>query len=183
MPRIRLTPSRILGAAGALAAGVLGATLAAGGSYAYLNATATVSASGGTITAGTAALLLQLGAGTPAASVTPPASQYANMLPGDIVNQVITVSNTGHAALNVTAAVSADGAWETRLVTGACPAAGTVIPGAALTTTPSTSGYIVAGASAAICVQVVLPTAAPAAGTEAGTASFVLTLDGTQATS
>ncbi|TXK17067.1 hypothetical protein [Homoserinibacter sp. GY 40078] len=175
----RVTLGRIFGATAAVIVGTMAAVVAAGGSYAYLNASAVVGQTGAAVTAGTSTLLVQRGSDAAAATVVLPSSLFQGMLPGDVVNQTLTVLNTGDADLQVTAALTGTSAWETRVAVGACPSSGT-LPGGALTTVPSASGGLAAGTSAAICLQVVLPATAPASA-EGTTTSFSLVLTGSQA--
>jgi hypothetical protein len=174
--RLRFTPGRIAAAAAAILLGVFAAAGTAAGSFAYLNATAQTTA-GSTISAGTSALTIQSGAGVPSASVTLPATVWNRMLPGDIVGQTVTVTNTGDAPLAVSARLSGTSAWEFRVNVGACPA--TQIPGAALTTTSSATGALPAGASATLCIQTTLPTGA-ANSAQGTTPVLQLLLDGVQ---
>ncbi|MBN9141355.1 MAG: hypothetical protein J0H23_11065 [Micrococcales bacterium] len=166
----------LLSIAAAIGVGISIAVLAAGGSYAYLNVTVTTGATGSTITAGTSGLTLKRGADPATSTLTIPASVYANMLPGDVVSQTLTLANTGDARQAVTALITSDGAWETRIAPAAC--AGTLMT-TALSSTPVSLTTLAAGASQAICVQVVLPVSAPGAtmGTSLG---YTLTLSGTQ---
>jgi len=151
----------LLSIAAAIGVGISIAVLAAGGSYAYLNVTVTT---------------LKRGADPATSTLTIPASVYANMLPGDVVSQTLTLANTGDARQAVTALITSDGAWETRIAPAAC--AGTLMT-TALSSTPVSLTTLAAGASQAICVQVVLPVSAPGAtmGTSLG---YTLTLSGTQ---
>lgn len=169
----------ILSIAGALGAGVAIAVLAAGGSYAYLNFTVPTT-SGGTLNAGTAGVTLARGTDPATTALTIPASVYQRMLPGDIVNQSLTIANTGTVDLAMVVTATSDGAWETRAQPGACPAG--VLPTTAFTTTPVSYGTLPAGTSAAFCLQVVLPAGAPAA-TENTSISYTVTFDGTQVAS
>lgn len=166
----------LLSIAGALGAGVSIAVLAAGGSYAYLNVTVPAGASGGTITAGTSSLTLKRGSDAATSTLTIPASTYANMLPGDVVNQPLTLAGPGNVSQLVTAAITDDGVWETRVATGACTG---TLPGAPLTTTPVSLTTLAAGATQTICVQVTLPATAPSAAMGANL-SYTLTLSGAE---
>lgn len=173
---LRVTPGRIAVTSAAVLLGVFAAAGTAAGSFAYLNSTAQTTA-GSTVTAGTAALTLQQGAGAASSNITLGSTVWNRMLPGDVVGQTITVNNTGDTALAVSARLGAASAWEIRVVQGACPA--TVIPGAALTTSSSASGSLAAGASATLCVQALLPTTA-AASVQGTTPVTSLLLDGVQ---
>ncbi|PZQ91986.1 MAG: hypothetical protein DI534_03340 [Leifsonia xyli] len=174
----------VLAAAVALSVGVGAAVVAAGGSYAYLNATASYG-SGGTIASGNAALTLTRGTDPATSTLTIPDSVYEKMLPGDIVNQSLTLTNTGTTPLAVTASITSDGAWETRVAPGACPTvSGTQLSTAALTSSPTAYGAssLAAGAASAFCLQVVLPSSAPG-GTMNTTLGYTVTFDGTQVAS
>jgi len=175
MPGIRA----LLTAVVALSVGVGGAVAAAGGSYAYLNSTATYG-SGGTVSSGTAALTLQRGSAAATSALTIPASDYANMLPGDIVGQPIVLRNAGDVPLAVTVNATSDGAWETRVAPGACPATG-LLGSAALTPTAVNYATLAAGASSTFCLQVVLPASAPASAMNTSL-GYTVTLTGTQVT-
>ncbi|MCS0500495.1 hypothetical protein [Protaetiibacter mangrovi] len=181
-PRLRLRLPGIrtlLGATAALSIGVGGAVVAAGGSYAYLNATVAVG-DGGSIASGTAALTLTRGAGAATSALTIPAAVYAGMLPGDIVNQSITLTNAGNTTLLVTASATSDGAWDTRVASGACPA--TQLGTTALGTTPVSYATLAAAGTSTVCLQVVLPASAPAA-TMNTSITYTVTFDGTQVAS
>lgn len=179
MPRIRITPGRVLGATASVLLGIGGATLAAGGSYAYLNAVSPVGQSGAAVQAGTSSLTLQAVGGSEGTNIVMPSTVWNRMLPGDIVGQTVTVRNTGDTPLALSARISTASAWELRAQTGACPV--TVVSGAALTTSssPAIGTSLAAGGTRTLCIQAVLPASAPATaqGTTPGT---VLTIDGTQ---
>lgn len=169
----------LLATAGAVAAGILVAVLAAGVSLAYLNASAPAGQVA-TITAGTTSLNLKYGSGTAAQAITIPASTYQKMLPGDVVGVQLDVINVGDVPQTVAATVSATGAWETRVALGTCPS--TVLAGAALATTPGGSAPLAVGATQQVCVQVALPIAAAAA-SENTTLTYTVNFDGTQSAS
>lgn len=166
----------LLSIAGALGAGVSIAVLAAGGSYAYLNVTIPSGASGGTITAGTSSLTLKRGTDAATSTLTIPASTYANMLPGDVVNQPLTLAGPGNVSQVVTAAITDDGPWETRIATGTCTG---TLPSAPLTATPVSLTTLAAGATQTICVQVTLPASAPASAMGANL-NYTLALSGAE---
>lgn len=169
----------LLSIAGALGAGVSIAVLAAGGSYAYLNVTVPTGAAGGTITAGTSSLTLKRGSDAATSTLTIPASAYANMLPGDVVNQPLTLAGPGNVGQIVTAAITDDGPWETRIATGVCTG---TLPGAPLTATPVSLTTLAAGATQTICVQVTLPSGAPASAMGTNL-TYTLSLSGSQVAS
>jgi hypothetical protein len=174
MPGIR----GLLTMAAGLGVGVSMAVLAAGGSYAYLNVTVPTGA-GGTITAGTSGLTLKRGADAATSALTIPATDFANMLPGDVVSQQLTLANTGNVAQAVTAVASNDGAWETRIATGTCPE---TLETAALTAAPISLATLGVAASQTLCLQVTLPITAPA-GTMGTGVGFTVTLSGSQVAS
>ena len=166
----------LLATSGALAVGISVAVVAAGVSYAYLNASAPAGQTS-TISAGSSGLNLQYGAAAAAPSVTIPATAFQNMLPGDILGVQVNVINVGDVPQTIGAAVSAASAWEIRVAAGTCPA--TVIPGAALTTTSAGAIPLALGATQPVCLQVVLPLTAAAA-TEATSSTFTVNFTGTQ---
>ncbi|WP_297082420.1 TasA family protein [uncultured Demequina sp.] len=176
--RVRAPSARgLLATAVALVVGISGAVLAAGGSYAYLNAT-TPAGDAATITAGSAELLVSHGGGTPAQTVAIPATGLQSMLPGDRAQRQFVLHNTGVVPLDVSAFTLESTAWELRAASGAC--GGAALPGAPLdgvstTIVPS----LAAGATATVCLEVRLPAAAPA-GSENSSGSFTITLDGIQ---
>jgi hypothetical protein len=155
---IRVTPGRIAATAAAILLGVFAAAGTAAGSFAYLNASAPVGTAS-TVTAGTSTLTLQSGANPAGSSITLPATVWNRMLPGDIVGQTVTVTNTGDATVAVSTRLNAVSAWEFRVASGACPV--TQIPGAALGTTSTSYATLAAGANSTMCIQAVLPTTAP----------------------
>ena len=163
----------LLSVAGALAVGISIAVLAAGGSYAYLNVTVPTSASG-TISAGSSSLTLKRGADPATSALTLPAAQ--KMLPGDVVSHTLTLANPGNVPQSITAVVSDDGAWETRIGLGACAGPlGTT----ALSAAPVSFMTLAAGASQTVCVQIALPANAPVTAMNTGL-GYTVTLDGKQ---
>lgn len=175
VPRLRGLAATSL----ALTAGISFAVLGAGGSFAYLNASKP-SGQAATIAAGTSGLNVQYGSGTAGTAVTIPASAFQSMLPGDVVGVQVNIINVGVVPQTIGASVSATSAWQTRIATGTCPS--TVLSGAALTTTSVGAIPLAVGATQAVCLQVTLPSNAAAA-SENTTATYTVTLTGTQATS
>ena len=174
--RVRVTPGRIAAGAAAILIGVFAAAGTAAGSFAYLNATASTTA-GSTITAGTSALTLQQGSGAASSAITLTSTVWNRMLPADFVGQSIIVNNAGDTPLALSTHLSSTTAWNVRVATGTCPA--TLLTGAAQTTTAAALSSLAAGASATLCIQVELPTAA--ANSLQGTTPLVaLTVDGVQ---
>jgi hypothetical protein len=174
--RVRVTPARIAATSAAILLGVFAAAGTAAGSFAYLNATASTTA-GSTITAGSSSLTLQQGAGAATTSLTMSSTAWNRMLPGDFAGQAITVNNTGDTPLSISTRLSNAIAWNVRVASGACPA--TLLGGGAQTTTSTTLATVAAGASATVCIQAELPTAA--ANSVQGTTPVVsLIVDGVQ---
>jgi len=176
--RVRAPRARgLLATAIALAVGVSGAVLAAGGSYAHLNAT-TAMGGAGTIAAGSAELLVSHGGDTPESTVAIPAGPFQDMLPGDRRQQEFALHNSGSVPMGVSAFIGAPTAWNLRLAAGACPS--TALPGNPLGTTSSAVvSNLQPGATAAVCLEVSLPLTADAS-TAGTTADHSITLDGIQ---
>lgn len=175
---LRITPGRIAAGAVAVLTGVVLAAATAAGSYAYLNSTAAVGTSGATVAAGTSAITLQSGSGVPTSNLTLPNTVWNRMLPGDVVGQTITVTNSGDTALAGSVRLAATSSpWEIRVDLGACPSG--QIAGGALGTTSSASATIPAGASATLCIQATLPTSAPS-NTQGTSPAMTLIVDGVQ---
>lgn len=151
-------PKRLLGVAAAIGVGVLVASGLTAGSYAFLNAQATVG-SAATISSGSAALTLTAGGGTPGAVIDVTAANWQHLLPGDVAGQTITVADMGDVPLAVTARTAAASALQIRIATGACPAG--ALPSTPLTTAPVAWSTLKKGESATMCIQATLPTTAP----------------------
>ena len=173
---LRPSPRSALGAAAALAAGILVAAGLAAGSYAFLNSQA-IATSAVTIKSGNLALTVQYGAGTAGATTAIPTTAWATMLPGDVVGQQFTLASTGTAGSTLTSRLSATSAWDIRISLGACPAA--QLTSAPLTTSATGAGSIAGGATSTVCVQATLPAAA-AASVSGTTAAFSIIIDSTQ---
>jgi len=171
----RPTPRRAVSGAVALFVGVLFAAAAAGGTYAFLNSQAAISAV--TVKSGSLALTVQYGTTTAGSTTAIPSTAWATMLPGDVVGQQFTITSTGSATANVTARLSALTAWEIRIAPGTCPA--TQLTTSPLTTSAAAQGQIAPGTSSVVCVQATLPATA-AVGVEATTAPFTILIDATQ---
>ncbi|RNL62961.1 hypothetical protein EFK50_14650 [Nocardioides marmoriginsengisoli] len=185
--RCRLASRRLratLGLGLALSLGVLGTRA---------SWTDEVTVVGATFTAGTIDLKVNGGD----TNVTLPAHVLAGMVPGSSAAGVLTVSNAGTAPLKYSATSAATNADGKNLagalvvkVTGAAAATGTsptrTCPGATLAGTgASLNGALVAtrrllaaGASETLCVEVLLPAAAPSA-LQGATTSATFTFSGT----
>jgi len=176
--RARSTIGGGLGIAAALII-ALGAT---GGTYAYLNDSTTI-ASGGKVTAGTAAL-----------SVTGAPAAVTGLYPGATRYAAVTVTNTGNVALQLTAdsltRTSAANTFASSLTVGAGIAAtaaactgGTVTPSWTGTFASATAGSLGAtvapGASVIVCVSTAMASSAPSSA-QSLTAAYTLTLGGRQ---
>lgn len=175
---VRPTSRRILGGSAAILGGVLVAAGMAGGTYAFLNAQATIPAV--TVSSGNLAITVQYGSTAAGTTTAIPTTAWATMLPGDVVGQQFTVANTGSASAAMTGRLSATTAWDIRMVAGACPTG--QLTSAPLTTTAVSYGTLAAGTSTVVCVQATLP-AGTAAATENTTAPFSILLDAKQVAS
>lgn len=175
---------RLLGAAGAAAVGVLLAVLAAGGSYASLNSSASARPAA-VLKAGNAALAVTTPLGLPS---TP-------LYPGLTVRGSAVVQNTGTIPLQLRVAglTRTSGATDFAAALTVGVAVGASAAACAAGFTPTWSGTFAAapagslplpalavGASAVICVSVTLPTSAPATAAGAAATSFTVLLDGRQ---
>lgn len=174
---LRVTPRGVLTATAAIAVGIVVAVGATAGSYAYLNATSSVGQEGVRVTASTALITLQRGIDPPTSALLIPAAVY-RMLPGDIVNQTLTVADSGMVELALYASVTDDGPWETRLALGACPASG-VLSGAALGVQGRLFATEARNSGELICLQVLLP-ASVSASVENTAVTFTVTIDAVQ---
>jgi len=158
------------------------ATAAAGGTYAYLNDKASLT--GGTVTAGTAALTLS----------TPAPLAMTNLSPGQRVYSTVTVTNTGAAPLNLRVASLSETGTPSPLtnfiVVGLSLSSSTIdcsatAPAPTWTRTFATPvapdlGYTLpANATATLCLSAALPLSTGAG--QGQTTTFNLQLDGTQA--
>ncbi|QAV70274.1 hypothetical protein ESZ53_07360 [Salinibacterium sp. UTAS2018] len=137
-----------------------------GGTYAYLNASATA-APGATVTAGTAGL-----------KVSSQALNWSALAPGKTVTGTFTVTNTGDVPLVLSAAIaakmtpsSATNPFTITVANGACPTSG--VPSGTLNST------VAAGASTSACLVVALPANAPASA-QSASAAITATISGVQ---
>ncbi|WP_345752947.1 TasA family protein [Microbacterium rhizophilus] len=135
-----------------------------GGTYAMWVDGAAVT--GTTVQSGTAALSLS---GIDSALVS-------NMLPGESVRQTMTVTNTGQAALAVTATGAAVAGFELRIAAGGCSGTFTTLATGAH---PSIATKLAGSQFTTVCLEVraLSGTAAPAPG---AAADYTVTFDGTQ---
>lgn len=172
-----MTPRGVLTTAAALAAGVVVAVGATAGSHAYLNTTADVGQPGVTVASSTSLLTLKRDPDPAGTSIVLPAANF-RMLPGDIVNQNLTLTHTGNVTILLYAVVVDDGPWETRVAGGACPASG-VVNGPAVTAQGNVFASGPPNSTGTICVQILLPASAPAS-IENTSISFSVRIDAYQ---
>ncbi|WBM81276.1 hypothetical protein KIV56_08920 [Cryobacterium breve] len=163
-----------------MAAAICLAILGAGGSYAYLNASAPVSAAT-TIKSGTATLTVS--------TLTLPAGV---LYPGVTVSAPVTVTNVGNVPLALriagftppAPATTLSASLSIGLFVGACPALPAPTWSAVLNTTPvvtSLGKTLPVGGSTILCVSVTLPLSAPATTQGLSAANFGIVIDGIQA--
>lgn len=179
--RIRLGVKELLAAGFATGTAVVLAMGAAGGTYAYLNDTATLG--GGTVTAGSAALTVS---GSPIAlgGLYPTATRYA----------AVTVTNTGSVPLQLRVEALAGPAAPTAFSSSLTIGVGIATSAANCTngSTPSVwtgtlaaapsgglGATLAAGASTTVCVATTMSAAAPA-GAQSSSTGYTLTLGGRQ---
>lgn len=156
----------------AVAVAIAVALVLGGGSLALWGDSAAVNA--GIVTSGS--MELRVNSATTAALG---GAVWSSLLPGDVVSQQVTVQNIGTVVTTVTALTTGSvGALLVHVKKGACS---TTITGTSTTVSPATLGTFADGESAAVCIQVSLPTTTP--NTAQGTAqSFTVTLTGTTGT-
>jgi hypothetical protein len=156
------------------------AVLGAGGSYAYLNASAPV-ASTSSITSGTATLTVS--------TLTLPTSL---LYPGATISAPVTVTNTGDVPLALriagftppTPATTLSASLSIGLFVGVCPAVPAPTWSALLSSTPvvtSLGKTLPIGGSTVLCVSVTLPLSAPATTLGQSATNFGIVIDGIQA--
>ncbi|TFB87205.1 hypothetical protein E3O44_08730 [Cryobacterium algoricola] len=164
----------------ATTAAVILAVLGAGGSYAFLNTSAPVSAAT-TITSGTATV-----------SVSPLSLPTTPLYPGATISAPVTVTNTGDVPLAIrVAGLTAPSpaipvsSWLTvGLAVGACPAVPAPSWSAVVGTTPAVAALgatVPVGASIVLCVSVALSYDAPQPAVDQLSTTFGVTIDGIQA--
>lgn len=163
-----------------VAAAICLAVLGAGGSYAYLNASAPVSAAT-TIKSGTATLTVS--------TLSLPTSV---LYPGVTVSAPVTVTNIGDVPLALrmagftppAPATTLSASLSIGLYVGACPVVPAPTWTAVLNTTPvvtSLGKTLPVGGSTILCVSVTLPLSAPATTQGLSAANFGIVIDGIQA--
>jgi predicted ribosomally synthesized peptide with SipW-like signal peptide len=160
----RSRPISLLLTASAVGAAVLGALLLSGGTYALWAQGSTVP--NVTVSAGTLSL---------SASSSFTASLWQKLAPGETVRQSFTVSNTGTIPATISAtAATGSGAFQVRLVTGACPAS--ALSGPSATVVATALGTIAASSSMTVCLEVAVTTSA----VPGDLSTFSVSLTGTQ---
>lgn len=160
---------RVLASIAGVAAGIVIAVSGAGATYAYLNA----QASGGAAT---------LRAGTLGLTVSPISSTaFTSILPGETLQQTVTVTSTGDAPATVRVNLAAATSVVVRLPLGACTVSFSSTPptGTALSTTASLVNDFTAGQARSYCLQVTAPASGLTAG---GSYGFTLNFTSTQKT-
>jgi alternate signal-mediated exported protein len=170
-PRIRVGMRSLLASTAAVLAGILIAVAGTSGSFALWNQTAPISDA--SVTSGTLGLTIKYGSGAAGSTVAIPTANWSKMLPGDFVNQQVTLISTGNVPANLTAKLGSTTPFQIRMASGTCP--GTLLGPAALTTTATSLGTLAAGASQNYCVQVSLPASA-ASGVSGTSSAFTITI-------
>lgn len=146
--RATFTVGGMLASSSAIAGASIVAVIAAGGSYAMLTTSAPVP--GGTIRSGSLSLAVNDVASYPLAGTA-----WSKLLPGDVVQQPVIVTNTGTVPGTVSAHTSGSfGPLLVHLKKGTCSA---TITGASSTVSPTDLGLFAAGEASTVCVQVSLP--------------------------
>lgn len=142
------------------------ALIGTGGTYAYLNSSAT------------AAPASILSAGTSALTVGSQSLNWSALTPGKSVTGTFSITNTGDVPLVLSATVAATmtpsalaDPFTISVVNGACPASG--VPSGSLNNT------LAAGASTSACLVVTLPMNAPASA-QSASAAITATISGVQ---
>ncbi|WP_341952913.1 TasA family protein [Salinibacterium sp. TMP30] len=158
--------SGVLKAAAVLAIAVSLGLVGTGGTYAYLNSSATVTP-GSTVSAGTAAL-----------TVGAEALNWTALAPGKSSTGTFTITNTGDVPLVLSATIAATmtpaataNPFTITVANGACPASG--VPTGTLNST------LAAGATSSACLVVTLPANAPA-NAQSASAAITATISGVQ---
>jgi alternate signal-mediated exported protein len=167
--RVALTVGGMLASSSAIAGASIVAVIAAGGTYAMWNDSASLD--GGTIHSGSLNLTVN-----DVESYVVSGADWSKLLPGDVVSQEVTVKNTGTVPGTVSAQTS--GSFDPLLVhvkKGSC--SGT-IGGMSSTVSPTDLGVFAAGEASVVCLQVTMP--ADAANTAQGTSqTFTVTFTST----
>jgi alternate signal-mediated exported protein len=171
-PRIRVGMRSLLASAAAVLAGVLIAVAGTSGSFALWNQAAPIADA--SVTSGSLALTIKYGSGAAGSTAAIPSANWSKMLPGDFVNQQVTLTSTGSVSANLTASIgSPTSPFQVRMASGTCPS--TLLATTALATTASSLGTLAAGASQTYCVQVTLPASA-ASGAAGASNAFTITI-------
>jgi len=166
LARVRIGGFGAIKAAAVLAIAVTIGLAGTGGTYAYLNSSATATP-GSTISAGTSAL-----------TVGSQSLNWSALTPGKSVTGTFSITNTGDVPLVLSATVAATmtpsalaDPFTISVVNGACPASG--VPSGSLNNT------LAAGASTSACLVVTLPMNAPASA-QSASAAITATISGVQ---
>lgn len=155
--RAAITIGGMLASSAAIAGAGIVAIMAAGGTYAMWNTSAKLDA--GTIESGSVGLTVN-----GLSSYALDGTAWSHLLPGDVVSQEVTVTNTGTVAGTVTASTSGSvGPLVVHVAKGAC---GAPLGGPGSTVSPSDLGVFSAGEASVVCLQVTMP--ADAANTAQG---------------
>jgi hypothetical protein len=154
----------MLGTASGVAAVVVGAVFASGGTYATWNDDSAVATK--VVTSATLSI---------AATESFDDSLWTNMIVGETVRQQFTVTNTGDIPVHLTGhATTGFTAFEIRLASGACTTA--PLTGTAATASTKTLPDLAAGDTTIVCAEVKLtPVANPG-----DVVTFTITMTGTQ---
>lgn len=162
--RVALTVGGMLASSSAIAGASIVAVIAAGGTYAMWNDSASLD--GGTIQSGSLSLTVNN-----VASYAIPAADWSKLLPGDVRRQEVTLTNTGTVPGDVSASTS--GTYDPFLIHVAKGQCDATIGGQSLADAPVVLGVFAPGVPTTVCLQVTLP--ADAIGGAQGTArSFTI---------
>ncbi len=149
----------------AVAIAIVASIAVSGGTFALWSNTQNVSA--GTVSSGTITLTVNSGSTVALSGTT-----WSTLLPGDSVQQQVTLKNTGNVSATVSGTTT--GLFGPLLVHTAKGACAGTLSGTSSTVSPTTIGTFAAGETATACIQVSLPlTAANAA--QGTSQSFTLT--------
>jgi len=163
--RVRIGAFGAIKAAAVLAIAVTIGLAGTGGTYAYLNSSATASP-GSTVSAGTAAL-----------TVGAQSLNWSALAPGDSVTGTFTISNTGDVPLVLSATIATTmtpaiaSPFTISVANGVCPASG--VPSGTLNST------LAAGSTTSACLVVTLPANAPATA-QSASAAIAVSISGVQ---
>ncbi|MEO7348932.1 MAG: hypothetical protein ABIW32_03595 [Terrimesophilobacter sp.] len=130
--------------------------------------------SGGTITAGTLDLTIADSVGNDLTNSTLSGVAWSQLLPGDVVSQQVSVTNTGTTPLALTVSTSPSTVINVYVKSGVC--SGTITGDSSNTTPTAVGAPLAGGASVTVCIQVSLtPTAV-----QNQSAPFTMTFTGDQ---